>query len=281
MNMQSKVLKNLWPHIIILFIGIGMTYPLLWMISSSLKPSQEIFASTKFFPERITFENYTSGWNGFSGHSFTRFYLNSFLVVFLCVLGVLLSSSMAAFSFSRLTFSFKKTFFSLMMLTLMLPKHVKIIPQYIIFNKLHWINTYFPLVVPSFFGVQGFFIFLLVQYMRGLPNSLFEAAEIDGCNVFDVYARIILPLSLPALITSSILTFMWTWNDFFSQLLYLSEVGKFTISIALRMFVDTSGGSSWGAMFSMSVLSLVPLFALFICFQNYIVDGITSGAVKG
>jgi multiple sugar transport system permease protein len=279
--MLKKISKNFIPHLIILFIGLAMTYPLFWMVSSSLKPSQEIFSSTKFLPQTITGENYIQGWFGFSGYSFTKFYMNSFFVTFMCVFGVVVSSSMAAFAFSRLKFSFKSILFSIMMLTLMLPKHVKIIPQYIIFNKLHWINTYLPLVVPAFFGVQGFFIFLLVQYMRTLPNSLFEAAEMDGCNVFDVYGRIILPLSLPALITTAILTFMWTWNDFFSQLLYLSEVKRFTISIALRMFVDTSGGSSWGAMFAMSVLSLIPLFVLFILFQNYIVDGITSGSVKG
>jgi multiple sugar transport system permease protein len=279
--MTKKIPKNIVSHIFILCIGLIMTYPLLWMISSAFKPSQEIFSSSNFFPNSPTFENFIIGWKGFSGYSFSRFYLNSLLVVFLSVFGVVLSSSMAGFAFSRLKFSFKGVFFSLMMLTLMLPKHVKVIPQYIIFNKLHWINTYLPLIVPSFFGFQGFFIFLLVQYMRTLPNSLFEAAEMDGCNVFDVFGRIIIPLSLPALITSAILAFMWTWNDFFSQLLYLSDVKKFTISIALRMFVDTSGGSSWGAMFAMSVVSLIPLFVLFICFQSYIVDGITSGAVKG
>ena len=279
--MFKKIRKNIVSHIIILSIGIIMTYPLIWMISSAFKPSQEIFSSTSFFPNSPTIENFLIGWKGFSGYSFNRFYLNSFFVVFLCVFGTVLSSSMAGFAFSRLKFSLKSIFFSVMMLTLMLPMHVKIIPQYIIFNKLHWINTYLPLIVPSFFGVQGFFIFLLIQYMRTLPNSLFEAAEMDGCNVFDVFGKIILPLSLPALITTAILTFMWTWNDFFSQLLYLSEVKRFTISIALRMFVDTSGGSSWGAMFAMSVVSLCPLFILFICFQSYIVDGITSGSVKG
>lgn len=258
-----------------------MVYPLLWMISSSFKPSKDIFNSVSFLPKNFTFENYINGWKGFSGHTFTRFYINSFVVAGLVVVGVVISSTLTAFAFSKIKFKGSGFFFACMLLTLMLPKHVKLIPQYIIFTKLHWINTYLPLIVPSYFGVQGFFVFQMVQYMKSIPNSLLEAAKIDGCSWFGLYAKIVCPLSIPTIITTIILSFMWTWNDFFSQLLYLSDVPKYTISIALRMFVDASGGSSWGSLFAMSVVSLVPLFVLFIIFQKYIVEGITSGSVKG
>lgn len=268
-------------HLFVIAVGFAMVYPLLWMVSSSFKPSNEIFTTKDFFPKIFTLENYAIGWKGFSGYTFGRFFLNSFFVTGMCVIGTVISSTMAAYAFSKLKFTFKNGFFSIMMLTLMLPTHVILIPQYIIFSKLEWINTYLPIIVPKCFGVQAFFIFLLVQYMRGLPEEIFESARMDGCGVISIYLRLILPLSVPAIVTTAILTFMWTWNDFFSQLLYLNRVDKFTIAIALRMFVDTTGGSSWGAMFAMSVLSLVPLFMVFVFFQKYIVDGITTGAVKG
>lgn len=278
---KRNVINKIIVHIIILAIGFIMIYPLLWMISSSFKPTTEIFKGDSFFPKNPTFENYLIGWKGFSGYSFSTFYLNSFIVTGLVVLGVVISSTLTAFAFSKMNFKFKGILFSIMLLTLMLPKHVKIIPQYIIFTKMGWINTYLPLIIPSFFGIQGFFIFQMVQYMKSIPNTLFEASRMDGCSWFGIYSKIVVPLSLPTIITTIILSFMWTWNDFFSQLLYLSDVKKYTISIALRMFVDSSGGSSWGAMFAMSVVSLLPLFALFIIFQKYIVEGITSGSVKG
>lgn len=278
---KRRLAHSLITHAIVILVGFVMIYPLLWMISSSFKPSAEIFSSTSFFPKNPTFENYTIGWKGFSGYTFTTFYLNSFFVTGLVVIGVVISSTLSAFAFAKINFKFKGFFFSIMLLTLMLPKHVKIIPQYIIFTKLGWINSYLPLIVPSFFGIQGFFIFQMVQYMRTIPQTLFEAAKMDGCTLFGIYRKIVVPLSLPTIITTIILSFMWTWNDFFSQLLYLSDVKKFTISIALRMFVDSSGGSSWGAMFAMSVVSLLPLFIIFFVFQKYIVEGITSGSIKG
>lgn len=279
---MGKLKKNkLFIHLFILAVGLIMIYPLLWMLSSSFKPSNEIFTTKDFFPKKFTLENYVIGWKGFSGYTFSRFFLNSFFVTIMCVIGTIISSTMAAYAFSKLKFTFRNGFFSIMMLTLMLPTHVTLIPQYIIFSKLNWINSYLPIIVPKFFGIQAFFIFLLVQYMRTLPGEIFESARMDGCGVINIYLRLIMPLSLPAIITTAILTFMWTWNDFFSQLLYLNKVDKFTIAIALRMFVDATGGSSWGSMFSMSVLSLVPLFMMFVFFQKYIVDGITSGAVKG
>lgn len=273
--------RNIHIHLYIIVVGFIMIYPLLWLISSSFKPSTEIFTSKQFFPLTITLENYMNGWQGVSGYSFSRFFLNSFVVVFFCIFGTVLSSSMAAYAFSKLDFKFRKSLFAVMMMTLMLPHHVTLIPQYIIFNKLNWINTYLPLTVPKFFGVQAFFIFLLVQYMRTIPCEISEAARVDGCSVIGIYAKLMLPLSVPAIITTAILTFMWTWNDFFSQLLYLSEVSKFTVAIGLRMFIDTTGASSWGSMFAMSAVSLVPLFLMFVLFQRYIVEGITSGAVKG
>ena len=188
---------------------------------------------------------------------------------------------MAAYAFARLDFTLKKVFFAIMLITLMLPFHVTVIPQYIMFNKLEWVNTYLPLTVPKFLATDGFFVFLMVQFMRTIPKELEEAAKMDGCGPIKMYWYLILPLSLPALITTMIFTFIWTWNDFFTQLLYLSDFQMQTVAVGLRMFVDSMGESSWGALFAMSTLSLIPLFAVFIFFQRYLIEGITAGGVKG
>jgi multiple sugar transport system permease protein len=277
MSRPSRILL----HIVILAGCLIMVYPLLWMLISSFKHNTDIFTDTSLIPKSITFENYKSGWVGLSGNTFGRFYLNTFFVVGLSIIGNLISCSMAAYAFGRLDFVMKKIFFAIMLMTLMLPFHVTVIPQYIMFNKLGWINTYLPLTLPKFFGVEAFFIFLIVQFIRSLPRELDQAAKIDGCGQIKMYWFLILPLTLPALVTTAIFTFIWTWNDFFSQLLYLSNIKMYTVALALRMFTDSTSNSSWGALFAMSILSLVPVFGMFIFFQRYLIEGIASGGLKG
>lgn len=279
--MKSKHWRAFSFHTLILLFGFSMLYPLFWMLSASFKSNGEIFSGVNFFPLEPTLGNYISGINGVSGYSFFRFFGNSFLVAGLCMVGNMLSCSMAAYAFAKLHFKLRSILFTVMMVTLMLPFHVRLIPQYIVFNKIGWVDTFLPLVVPRFFATEGFFVFLLTQFMRTMSNELLEAPRIDGCNTFQIYSYFIIPLSVPALVTVAIFTFIWTWNDFFSQMIYLSNPAKFTVSLALRMFVDATGQSSWGALFAMSCLSLLPLFTLFIVFQRYLVEGITAGSLKG
>jgi multiple sugar transport system permease protein len=165
--------------------------------------------------------------------------------------------------------------------TLMLPFHVTVVPQYIIFNMLGWTNTFLPLIVPKFFAVDAFFIFLMVQFIRGLPVELEQAAMVDGCGRIQIFALIILPLLAPALVTTTIFTFIWTWNDFFTQLLYLNTEKNYTVSLGLRQFLDSSGQSAWGPMFAMTTLSLVPVFIVFLFFQRRLVEGIATTGLKG
>ena len=279
--MKIKSLRVASYHFLIILFGIGMLYPLLWMLSASFKSNAEIFSGVNFFPQNPSLDNYINGLKGVSGYSFLRFFLNSFFIAVVAIIGNILSCSMAAFAFAKLPFKLSGFFFSVMMVTLMLPMHVKLIPQYIVFNTLGWVDTFLPMIVPSFFAVQGFFIFLLVQYMRGISNELLEAPRIDGCNTFQIYTKFMLPLSVPGLVTVAIFTFIWTWNDFFSQMIYLSNPANFTVSLALRMFVDASGQSAWGALFAMSCLSLIPLFIIFIGFQKYLIEGVSAGSIKG
>ena len=167
-----------------------------------------------------------------------------------------------------------------MLLAMMLPFQVIMIPQYIIFNKMGWVGSYLPLIVPQFFG-QGFFIFLNVQFIKGIPIDLDEAARMDGCSIYSIFTRIILPLVKPSLVTSAIFSFMWRWDDFLSALLYLSDPLKYPVSYALKMFSDPTAGSDWGAMFAMATLSLIPIFLIFLTMQKYLVEGIASTGIKG
>lgn len=278
---RTKKIETLLKHIIIIAIGIVMLYPLLWLLVSSLKPNNEIFGTLSLWSENFTFQNYISGWQGLSGVTFGRFILNTFFIVGLSIVGNVVSGSLTAFAFARLDFKFKAIGFSIVLLTLMLPFHVTVIPSYIIWNQLGLINTYWPLIFPKFFAVEGFFIYLMIQFMRGIPRSIDESAFIDGASPFTLYWKIILPLSLPAIVSTVIFTFIWTWNDFFSQLLYLSDINRYTVALGLRMFLDSSGASNWGAMFAMSIVTLIPIFVVFIFFQRYLIEGITTGGVKG
>jgi multiple sugar transport system permease protein len=271
--------RGLLAHLALIAAAIGMLYPVLWMLSSSFKPEAEIFADYSLWPRDFSLHAYIEGWNGLQV-SFTRFFLNSVLVSSLAVMGNVLACSMAAFAFARLDFAFKRTLFAIMLLTIMLPLHATLIPQYILFQKIGWVNTILPIVVPKFLAVDAFFIFLMVQFIRGIPRELDEAARIDGCGKASIFLRIILPLMVPALATTTIFTFIWTWNDFFSQLIYLTDPHMYTVPVALRGFVDSTSSSSWGSMFAMSVVSLVPVFLAFLFGQRFLIKGIATTGIK-
>ena len=212
---------------------------------------------------------------------FTRFYLNSFLVVGLTVIGNVLSCALTAYAFARLDFSFKRFWFALMLATIMLPYHVTLIPQYVLFHRLGWVNTFLPLFVPHFLATNAFFVFLIVQFIRGIPLDLDQAAMVDGANPWQIFRLIILPIAQPALVTTAIFTFIWNWDNFFSNLLYLNSINLWTVPLGLRAFVDSMGGTSYGPLFAMSILSLVPVFIFFILAQRQLVEGISTSGLKG
>jgi multiple sugar transport system permease protein len=257
-----------------------MLYPLLWMIGSSFKPENLIFSEPGLIPSSWDFSNYASGWTALRV-SFTTFYMNSFIVASLAVIGNVSACSLTAFAFARLDFRFKWFWFALMMGTLMLPYHVTLVPQYILFLNLGWVNTFLPLVVPRFLAVDAFFIFMMVQFFRGIPREIDEAAIMDGCGPWRIYWRIMLPLSTPVLATAAIFSFIWTYDDFLGPLIYLNDMRHYTVPLALRSFIDSSGGESlYGEMFAMSTLSLVPVFFVFLAFQRLIIRGVALGALK-
>ncbi|MFF0339933.1 carbohydrate ABC transporter permease [Kribbella sp. NPDC004875] len=266
-------------HVLLAGSALVMLYPVIWMVVSSLRPGNEIFRDPGILIKDLRIENYRLGWHALT-EPFTRYLLNSAVVVLGSILGNLVSCSMAAYAFARLEFTAKKFWFAIMLLSIMLPIHVVIVPQYILFSKLGWINTVLPLIVPKLLATDAFFVFLMVQFIRGIPRELDEAARIDGCGKASIFLRIILPLMVPALATTTIFTFIWTWNDFFSQLIYLTDPHMYTVPIALRSFVDSTSSSSWGSMFAMSVVSLVPVFLAFLLGQRFLIKGIATTGIK-
>jgi multiple sugar transport system permease protein len=273
-------LLGIGAHALLIIASIAMLYPLLWMLSASFRPQSEIFSSSSIIPSQVSFDAYLRGWNGLQV-SFATFFSNSFLIAALSVIGNLAACSITAFAFARLQFRGRNFWFALMLGTLMLPYQVTLIPQYVLFLHLGWVNTFLPLVVPKFLATDSFFIFLMVQFFRGIPRELDEAAMIDGCSTFQIYLRIMLPLSAPVLVTAAIFTFIFTWDDFFGPLIYLNDMSKYTVTLALRSFVDSTAQSDYGGLFAMSTLSLVPVFLFFLFFQRLLIQGIATTGLKG
>ncbi|HLZ56595.1 MAG TPA: carbohydrate ABC transporter permease [Ktedonosporobacter sp.] len=277
---RGKARPRFFTHLIVIAGCVLMIYPILWMVSASIKPETEIFTTSSLLPSSWSLDNYVQGWNALS-YPFGTFFINSCIVCAGAVLGNLIACSMAAFAFARLRFKFKGFWFALMLGTIMLPANVVIVPQYVLFKSLGWVNTFLPLIVPKFLATDAFFIFLLVQFIRAIPRDLDDAARIDGCNLFQRYWRIIMPLAMPALATTAIFTFIFTFNEFFNQLIFLNDQASYTVPIALRAFQDSSDVSSFGQLFAMSVLSLIPIFGFFVAFQRLLIEGISTSGIKG
>jgi multiple sugar transport system permease protein len=277
---MTAVRRTGW-HVAVVAIVLVVIYPLLWLLGQSFKPADEIVADLRFWPSGFTVDNYVEGWSGLPAGTFLRFFGNSLLVAGLAVVGNVLACSLTGYALAKLTFRGRAALFAIMIGTLLLPYHVLIVPQYVIFRELGWIDSILPLVVPKFLATDAFFVFLMVQFIRNIPKDLYEAAELDGCGPWRNYWQITLPLAKPALVTTSIFAFVWTWNDFFSQLVYLSSPDRYTVPLALNLFIDHTSQSAYGPMFAMALVSMVPIFLFFLAFQRLLVEGIATSGLKG
>lgn len=276
---QRKISTLLY-HVLVMFFAFAMIYPVIWMVIGSFKTSNEILnTAASLLPIEWNFSNYVNGWKGFAGHTFGEFFSNSLFICIVATIGAVISSAIVAFGFARLRFKGRSFWFSCMILSMMMPFQILMIPQYIMFNKFGWIGTFLPIIVPQWFG-QGFFIFLNVQFIKGISIDLDEAAKIDGLSVYGVFLKIILPLIKSSLVTSAIFSFMWRWDDFLAALLYLNNPARYPVSLALKLFSDPATGSDWGAMLAMATLSIVPIFLIFLTMQKYLVEGIASTGIK-
>ncbi|WP_019065169.1 carbohydrate ABC transporter permease [Streptomyces prunicolor] len=273
--------RSLAWHVICVAIGLVLLYPLLWLFTASLKSGTEILSNLSPIPKVFTPGNYSKAADGISGLTLWRLFGNSLLLACLAVAGNVISCSLAAYAFARLRFCARGLYFSVMIATLMLPMHVMLIPQYVIYQKLGFLGTYLPLVIPKFLATEAFFVFLIVQFIRSLPRELDEAAVLDGCGPYRTFWYIILPLLKPALVTTTIFSFISAWNDFFSQLIYLTDPKMYTLQLGLRLFVDQTDSSAYGPMFAMSVIALLPVLLFFLAFQRLLVEGVQTSGLKG
>ena len=278
---RRTIIGSIAWHVFCLALLVLLLYPVVWLLGSSFKPGTEILTNPTPFPQQFTIENYQIAVEGVAGLSLWQLLGNSLTISILTVIGNVLSCALAAYAFARLRFRFKTALFAFMISTIMLPMHVVLIPQFIIFNELGMVGTFLPLVLPKFLATEAFFVFLMVQFIRGIPRDLDEAALIDGAGPYRTFWSVILPLMRPALITTTIFSFIWSWDDFFPQLIYLNDPDNFTLQLGLRLFVDQTSASAFGPMFAMSVLALLPVVIFFAVFQRYLVDGVATSGLKG
>lgn len=279
---EKRTARSVIYHVVICLIGIVMIYPLIWMVMSSFKETGTIFTTANsLIPEKFILDNYRNGWKGFAGISFATFFKNSIFIAVVATIGTIISSAVVAYGFARFEFRGKKLLFAAMLLSMMLPAQVLMIPQYLWYQKLGWVGSYLPLIIPYFFATQGFFVYLMSNFIEGIPRELDEAAKIDGCSYFGIFRLVIAPLMKPAVVTGCIFSFMWRWDDFLSALLYINKTAQYPVSLALKLFCDPGSSSDYGAMFAMATLSILPAVLIFLFFQKYLVEGISTSGLKG
>jgi oligogalacturonide transport system permease protein len=278
---QFRTLAHFLHYVLLTVLGLLLVFPLIYMFFATFKTSNEIFSSMDLLPHAFSLDGYINGWKGVGQTGFMTFILNSFALTLPTVLFTILSSLCVAYGFSRFEFPGKKLFFSIMMALMMLPGAVLIIPRYLLFVHLGWVNSYLPFWIPSLFATSSFFIYMFVQFFRGLPVELDEAATIDGCGSFGVLLHVLLPLCKPAIISAAIFQFIWTWNDFMAQYIYISSVSKYTASLGLRMAIDGTARIDWSNVLAMSVVTMLPCVLVFLCLQKYFVEGIATSGLKG
>lgn len=258
-------------------IGLFFILPLFWMVSTSLKSNRQIFVfPPQWIPNPVIWRNYP---DVFDYAPFLLYFRNTAIIEAVCIVGTLLSCSLVAYGFARLNAPGKNFLFILMLSTMMLPYQVWMIPLYVFFTKVGWIDTFYPLTIPAFFG-NALYIFLLRQFFMTIPKELEDAARIDGCSYLRIYWQIILPLTRPALATVAIFTFMGVWNDFLGPLLYLQDPNKYTLAIGLQVFLSQHG-ADWGLLMAASTMVVLPVIVIFFFTQKQFIQGIVLTGLKG
>ena len=259
-------------------VALVMLYPLLWLVGAS---NTEIFTQIGFLPSRIDFGAYAKGWKTSTEYTFLTYFINSFAIVVPRIIVTVISCVLVAYAFARFEFFGKKFFFGIMVATMMLPLIVLRLPQYLMFKQLGWLDTYIPIILPSAFATDTFFVFMLVQFLRGIPRDMEEAAQIDGCNAIQLLWHIIVPLLKPAIISVVVFQFIWTMNDFMGPLIYLASVEKYPVSLALKMSIGATEEVEWANVIAISVVALIPSVLVFFAAQKHFIEGAASSGIKG
>jgi multiple sugar transport system permease protein len=283
MNFKSKrkveTINLIISYIILIILAFVFVFPFLWMVSTAFKlPSEAYTIPPKLLPETFTLENFIQGWQY---ADFTIYTWNTIIVTVLTTLGAVFSASFVAYGFARFKSRYSNLLFTIVLGTMMLPNQVLLIPTYILFSKLGWLDTLNPLIIPSYFGGGAFNIFLLRQFFKTIPIELDQAAKIDGANSFQIYYKILLPIIKPALMTVAVMSVAFHWNDFMTPLIYLNSDQNFTLALGLQFFKNSYGSSQVQMLMAVSLITVIPLLILFFIGQKYFVQGITMSGLKG
>jgi multiple sugar transport system permease protein len=276
---NRTIIRHIITHIVLIGLGIIFLLPFIWMLSTSLKPDEEVFdLPPKWIPQPVMWSNYP---DAIGTIPFMRYAFNTIFITVMCVVGTLIATSLVGYSFARLKWRGRSFFFAVMLATMMLPNQVTLIPLFVMYKHFGWLDSFKPLIVPYFFGVTGaFYIFLLRQFFRAIPNELAESAKMDGASHLKIFSRIVLPLSKPALATVGMFTFMAVWNDFLGPLIFLNDRAKLTLALGLRVF-QQQYTAQWNLMMAVSIVVILPTLIIFFVGQRYFIEGITFAGLKG
>lgn len=285
MSLKTKrTIQIVIRYTVLTAVGIFMIYPLLWMIGATFKPNNEIFSGLNILPKKATFEGYLNAMKNYGGDiNIWKAMLNTYSYVIPAVIFTIVSSTLTAYGFGRFKFFGRSVLFAILMSTLFLPQVVLNVPQYIMYNIFGWVGSklYLPLIVPSMFATETYFVFMLIQFLRNIPKELEEVAKIDGCNEIQTLIKVIVPMLKPALVSCALFKFMWASNDFLGPLLYVNNPAKYPATIFVKLAMDSDAGFAWNRILSTSRISILPSIIIFFIAQNQFVEGISAGGVKG
>jgi oligogalacturonide transport system permease protein len=279
-RIRSEIIR----YTVLILVGIVMIYPLIWMVGATFKSNSEIFTSLNPIPANPTLQGYVDAMANYGGKiNIWTAMLNTYKFVIPEVIFTLVSCTLTAYGFSRFNFKGRNIMFTLMLAMLFLPQVVLNVPQYMMYQQWGWVgsNLYLPLVVPTLFATESYFIFMLVQFLRNIPRDLDEAAKIDGCNAMQILIKIIVPMLMPAIVSCALFKFMWASNDFMGPLLYVNKPALYPATIFVKLSMDSDAGFNWNRILAISLISILPNITVFFLAQNQFVDGISAGGVKG
>lgn len=278
-------MKKIILYLILIISSVIMVYPLLWLAGAAFKSNSEIYSSVWFMPDSFSFDSFRNAWQTVTPYTMGHYFLNTFMIILPKVIFAVISSVTVAYGFARFDFPLKKFFFAMLIGSMLLPQIVTILPTYMMWQNMAGINfldTYVPLTLPALFACEGTFVFILIQFFKGVPKEFDEAARIDGCGALRTLIHILIPCIRPAVISIAIFTFLWTMNDFLNPLIFIQTVEKYPLSLALRLSVDSTGqGYELNKIIAMSLIGLIPSIAVFALAQKKFVSGITAGGLSG
>lgn len=281
---KKKYLSTFFRYLVLILIGIIMIYPLLWMISATFKTNEEIFSGISLWVNNPTFEGYKNAMKSYGGDiNLFKSMINTYSYVIPQVIFTVVSSSITAYGFGRFKFKGRGILFAALIATLFLPQVVLNVPQYVMFSKFGWIDSrfYLPMIVPTIFAGETYFVYMLIQFLRNVPKELDEAAKIDGCNTLQTFTKIIVPMLIPAIVSCALFKFMWSSNDFMGPLLYVKTPANYPAAIFVKLSMDADTGFDWNRVLATSLISIIPSLVVFFLAQDTFVDGISAGGVKG